>query len=168
MCRFRRYNRAMWYRVKMWWFLREFGKQIKLHTLLEPRENLSVGGVITSTSNFFIYGNDEWPGLARRKFWWRMDYCDEAIKRRVVEYNDIFISCVNEGYIHVESWVTDGKKIMNALDPVRGENYDESRGLVGLVQVAAKKFPLFWSAIVAIIGWAIAIIATYVALTKKQ
>ncbi len=142
----------------MWWFLKEFGKQITLHTLLEPAEKLSVGGVVTSTSKFFIDGTDEWPGLARRKFWWRIDYSPEKTRERIVKYNDIFNSCLNEGYISCESWLKDGKTF-TAIDPMRGDMYDESRGLAGLVQVVGRKLPRFWDFIVWIITVILAVLA---------
>lgn len=156
---------GMWYRIKMWWFLKQFGKQLTTHTLLEPREKLSVGGVITSSSNFFIDGTDEWPGLARRSskrfskiLWWRRRDNLNKIKKRIVEYNDIFASCIREKYISCKTWQQNGQ-VLIALEPVKGDLYDESRGIAGLIQVVGKKFPAFWALFAWIITVAIAIIA---------
>jgi len=158
----------MWYRIKMWWFLKEFGKQLNLHTLLQ--EDLSVGKVITSTSDFFIEGNDEWPGLAKRSskrfskiLWWRKKNNPEKIKKRILEYNDIFISCINDGYIRSEIWQEVGQKLV-ATNPIKGHLYDESRGIAGLVQVVGKKFPAMW----AFIGWIITVIIGVLAYIFKK
>lgn len=145
----------------MWWLLREFGKQIERHTLLSSREIIKTGVAIDSLQWFFLDGTDQWPGLARRKakrfswiLWWRKKDNPDKIKAKLVSYNDLFDSCVKEEYIIYTS----------GNIPRKGPLYDESRGLAGLIQVAGKKFPLFW----ALVAWIITVIIAVIAyITKK-
>jgi hypothetical protein len=152
----------------MWWLLREFGKQIKLHTLLSSHEHVRLGIAIDSSRDFFLDGTDEWPGLARRKakrfsriLWWRKKDNPDRIKAKLVSYNDLFDSCVKEGYIIYTASINDRQFTS------KGPLYDESRGLAGLIQVAGKKFPLVWALFAWIITVIIAVIATYIAKKGK-
>lgn len=156
----------MWYRIKMWWFLKEFGKQIKLHTRLSlesGREDIVWKGVVISlTRGFLIKGNDEWPGLAEcslKRFSfilrWRKKINQNKINKKILEYGDIFDSCVKEKYISISKGIYEGDGDKTNIDlPIKGELYDESRGLAGLIQIVAKKFPLTW----VFIGWIITVI----------
>ncbi len=158
----------MWYRIKMWWLLRHFGKQITTHTLEQTREYISSGGVILSTQTFFIDGTDAWPGLARKALkrfspilWWRRKDNQKKIKKKIAEHNDIFDSCVKEKYISLQ--MARSSNGVTALTPVKGELYDESRGFAGLIQVVGKKFPMVW----VFIGWIITVIIGVLAYISK-
>lgn len=153
----------------MWWFLKKFGEQITLHTLLQPKEKMSVGQVITSTSDFFIDGTDEWPGLARRSvkrfskiLWWRKKENLEKLKKRIEKYNQIFMSCFKEEYIECKEWKKEGDRLI-ALKPTRGKIYDESRGWAGLIQVVGKNFSMTWI----FTGWIVSLVIAILAYIFK-
>lgn len=155
----------MWHRIKMWWLLQDFGKQISTHTSEQTREYVSPGQFIVLSREFFIDGTDKWPGLARRSskrfskiLFWRKKDKPEGIKKRIIDYNDILDSCIKEKYISLQ-------ESKSGTHLLKGDLYDEARGwAAGFIQVVGKKFPATW----AFIAWILTVIAGVIAFILKN
>jgi len=141
----------MWRFIKKWWFLQNLRNAITFHTSQQSMEKLHGGGKVLLTQDFFIIGTDAYPGLAIRSvkrfypiLWWRRGGQDEKkIKKRVIEYNEIFEVCVKEGYINMQP--TEGSVPMpSTATPLA----DSICGWWGLLQNILKKYYLAWSVIV--------------------
>ena len=139
----------MWLFIKKWYFLEKLNKAIKLHTLKESIVKIR-GGRVLLTKQFFIEGNEDFPGLAYESttrfsfiLIWRKRKNIQKLKARISEYNDIFDACIKEGIIDLED------TSIGSLPSV-GSNlkFHEIHGLLGLIQALLSRYKLAWTGII--------------------
>ncbi len=144
----------MWKFIRKWWLLQQLDKEITRHSIKAPAKQLSSGREVLLSQGFFIAGSPihpKYPGIAQksvRRFssilrWRRKDSADK-LKKRIHEYNNIFKSCVKEGYITMEPTEVIRYELPSVANPLA----DNIHGWLGLLQALLLKYYLAWTVIV--------------------
>jgi cobalamin biosynthesis Co2+ chelatase CbiK len=134
--------------IKKWWLLENLRKEINRHTGFQSLEDVSLGREVLLSPQFFIAGRKdlpEYPGLAEKFLWWKKEYNEEKLKRRIKEYNDIFKVCVEECCIIMKETQKEGKIMyMPSTATVKAHKIS---GYIGLLQGLLKEYFYTWSLI---------------------
>ena len=145
--------RDMWLFIRKWWVLKWLRIEIRRHTQLTPIEQLEAGKVVLLTQRFFISGRPDlpqYPGIADRSvrrfcsvLWWRRKGNVLKRKHRIIEYNDMYNSLVQEGYIVMKP-VTGGGEMPSVANQLADNLY----GWWGLSEAILTKYKASWTILI--------------------